>query len=369
VLLAIMAALSSPAMAKIDPCKTERDDTFERRVMIEHGMAHDQGVTAEEIEHMAQGFKEAYNKVNHVKNEVYCDRHLRYADFVEVEGGEYFYLYENGNRLYRRVFVYTVSALGKDCDSDSTLFDSANGNQRELVADTSKRDLFDIGEGLTCTCDPNASEDRGPTRWDFRSEFKTVVNRLKSEGKLAAVKTVDDVIELEPVTCEADEDEFEAVIIVKLSEAPTPEDIQALQFGFQDSYNEIANYYCDPLFRRVEDVKAKDITGESRRLQSRKPVCTRKINMNCRKPRWKFRIKGRCRGGCTSNTRLFNDASGRRSLEEVVLDRRLEADDTCYCSTQPSARHAPDLALFEAVYNRTVKITNRVEVAEVDETV
>lgn len=372
-LLAAMAALIVPALAEIDACKGNRTDTFERKVLVEHGMAHQRQVTVAEIKHMERAFKEAYNKANDVKNSEYCDkRYLRHADNVTVEQGDYFYLYENGNRLYRRVFVYTVTATGKNCDEDSTLFDVTSDDRRELVTEDSDRDLSKIfdGEGLTCSCDPDASSIRGPTRWDFRGTFKNVVNRLKDEEKLKAVVTVDDVIEMQPVPCDEEESEFEAVAIVMLSEEPAPKDIQALRWGFQDSYNEIANYYCDPLFRRVADVTAKDITDESRRLAAtRKPVCSKSKNItkNCRRPRWKFRIKGRCRGGCPKKTRLFDDVSDKRSLEVALLDRRLEADDTCYCSTQPSARHAPDLGLFRAVYNRTVHVTNRVEVAEIDE--
>lgn len=138
---------------------------------------------------------------------------------------------------------------------------------------------------------------------------------------------------------------FEEDLIMSFTGDPslsTLSQLVALEESFIKTYN-VENSYnldtCDPFFREVDSVDL--ITSGSRQLSDR--------NLQTRF-NYRYRVKAKCRGGCTTNSRLFGDASGRR-----LFARELQ-DTSCVCPVEATELRAPTVDEFQASYSASIEV-------------
>jgi hypothetical protein len=208
--------------------------------------------------------------------------------------------------------------------------------------------------GKTKCCPPNG-ESRGPTGDEFALEFDHVYKKkmvATREDQGVPIEQVITAFEVFPIDCPEEED-FETIVFVELSTRDDPDsvleaEIAALENSFRTSFNSFSQEgkLCDPFFRTVTSVTIENEEGRRRLASS--------------STRYKYKVKGRCRGCAKENKRLFGEGSGRRQLVSSaprwLYDRELRfmmSDDTCFCAVGTEER-AVEEDEFTVVYNDDV---------------
>jgi hypothetical protein len=210
-------------------------------------------------------------------------------------------------------------------------------------------------EGDDDECCPPSGESRGPTGEEFALEFDKVYNEknMGSARKLQGVpiEQVITAFEVSPIDCSESEEDFDTEVFVELSTSGDPSSILqtvALENSFQTSFNSFSQgELCDPLFRTVNGVVIENEEGRRSLASS--------------SGRYKYKVKGKCRGCANGNTRLFGEGPGRRQLASAashrwLYDRELRfmmSDDTCFCAVGAEERGVEEEE-FTVVYNDDV---------------
>ena len=245
----------------------------------------------------------------------------------------------------------------------------------------------------------------GPSSAYFVGNYSALLQGKINDGNISAIESLGgEPLELQNITCNTTLDEFESIVFVDFllgntTEAPTAEEVSALEETFQISYNSLNRLNsetCDPQFREVLQVRleGQDVPYSRRDLQlstaddigcGNSSVATNRCNITHTPARLQlpvaflFRVRGRCRG-CKTDRNLFDQGSRRRSLESIPVPLLSQSNDhralqffppsnpnntdDCVCVIDPPEFRAPTRSEFTAVYNRTV--TSLVEEGEVD---
>jgi hypothetical protein len=106
-----------------------------------------------------------------------------------------------------------------------------------------------------CTC-PSGLRLRAPTEGEMTTAFDMATKDL-FEALAVPVLEVEDVIEVEEVMCEPTPNNFTTQVelsFAALSNDTSQVRLSELARNFQASYNQLANRFCDPLFRQVANV-------------------------------------------------------------------------------------------------------------------
>lgn len=192
-----------------------------------------------------------------------------------------------------------------------------------------------------------------PTATDFVSVLDGTVQFYVSTNQLSNITGISDVVEVDPVACEANVTDFATeTVFFSFTGNPdallsTPSNVTALEEAFLNTYNGATGLFCDPLFRTISSVQIVDFytstvtaTGDPAfELQ--------------------FIIDGLCRG-CDAMTDIFDvGASGavRRHLQALA--------GTCYCEVG-AARRALTSEEFATLFNATVAELALADVATVE---
>jgi hypothetical protein len=225
----------------------------------------------------------------------------------------------------------------------------------------------------SCFCAINATL-RLPTEAEFLNAFNSHLALLEAANLTTIVGNATSVVQVVPANCSLDVNYFLDSVEIGLTGFPfananlsSAESAQLSQ-AFMTTYNDLAQEYCDPLFRTVETVQLSDIN----RVQSSVPAGTSVFLV--------FNVTGRCRG-CSSSTVLCNDSVNHgRALEFESQDaspssfvdatsaslqqldnenyRGLQATinqtEQCYCNIHPIAYRSPNDAEFLAAFNNTL---------------
>jgi hypothetical protein len=180
-------------------------------------------------------------------------------------------------------------------------------------------------------------------------------------GLITVVSSALDAVQVEPVNCTNNVTDLNMTVTLALNGSSTSINdggADFLQQAFLNTYNDLAQHYCDPYHRRVDLAKL---------LQDQPPTG---VNMT-------MAVTGSCRG-CPSSTPLFNDVSGRRHLgreqeqkeegsmstssglpvswekKENLNQRQLQSGGLCFCPVNPIAARAPDTLEFLAAFNDAI---------------
>ena len=159
---------------------------------------------------------------------------------------------------------------------------------------------------------------------------------LREQGSLSFIEDIADVSELEVVGCESEPTPFVTSLNVEIFgnfRNLKRKERKGFLEDFILAYNDLAETYCDPLFRRISSIEIiaiellEDIEDESR-------------------IRFDLLIEGTCRG-CTDGDAIVvedADVDDRRRLLSATWDgqpRRLEAQEVCLCPRETIEDRAP----------------------------
>ena len=393
------------------------EEFFDTNVFIDLEATDVPVLTGEEIMSLERGFRDAYNQLNTPTDQT-CDSFFRtiqeavyLPDVTLLNRRRQLQDITNPNlpgaptaapsvdissllNLRFFVFVFRVRGICRGCRRDANLFDDGTRLRRALMEalaaqQQSPRQLQPLPVPLqqeeppdnTCACPAGATDFAPPSTTEFASAFnQTVATTLT---RVDAVIT--NVVEVDPVPCSPEVTEFVAELNVTFSGFPdqiTGNETNLLEFGIGQSYNELAQSYCDPSFRSILGATLVSIdtptqeTLAARRLQTFNSSLLPSLVVTV------FRVQGRCRG-CVSDTGLFDEGARRLLLREARENRgrRLEeegeaAGGQCFCSTNNLGASAQSTTDFFTAYNGTLErwiglglVENVFEVVSVNEIV
>ena len=217
-----------------------------------------------------------------------------------------------------------------------------------------------------------------PTAANFTVAYSMTIQALAANGTLQNVDRVNNVAELENVTCDTNVTFFETDVFVDFVGDPnqsSPPEIAALEQGFLETYNALNVFdstNCDLLFREVEQVEIVDTAAEFNR-RALQGMTTNATNATLppaivlRPFVFLFRIRGRCRG-CRRDANLFDEGislrRGLQQLDEAHMDgtgalsiRHLQQEQPadCVCAIGADDFRAPTREEFTAAFNSTVQ--------------
>lgn len=115
----------------------------------------------------------------------------------------------------------------------------------------------------------------------------------------------------------------------------TPTELNIIEQVFRDSYNDLIETFCDPIFRNVVGAQVSE---------ENLPVSS-----TVSRVQFTFRIDGRCRG-CEKGTRIFA-ADGRVSND---VERYLAENDFCFCVTGNPEKRGATAGEFETLYDQQI---------------
>ena len=207
-----------------------------------------------------------------------------------------------------------------------------------------------MNTSLLCLC-PNDAVLQGPTIEQFVSVFEPSVEQVFDVSEpITTVRLVEvsSVIEVNTIVCPSEVITFQTSASVKLNVSPQiiPADIPALEACFVDTWNTLANQFCDPFFQKMLSAKIQDIPSYGVSVD-----VTFDVTMTC--------------VGCIpsdSSQILFNtmmsfnrqQAFRRRSMPQIrkksiVTPRHLVVGTSpiCYCSKESLGNHSASYNQFE----------------------
>lgn len=375
-------------------------------------------------------FRSAYNSLNSLNSKT-CDLFFRQVDDVSVildgrlsrrlqdviligneDGANVTNSTNTTTTLVASPFAYRFEVTGTclGCDENATrLFDdgiTSPFNTTAILALTPNSQRRRMQQTTDCRC-PIEATYRGPLEQDFQAAFNRSALFLRNESLFEALDGVTEALEVEQVPCDSNQTEFvTAVELEALAITPnlTNATLATLENQFLSSYNNLAERFCDPLFRTVQGVKivnASLLNATETANQTQAPTGTRRLqgggNTNPSNTtnaanttvvfryRFTYSISGRCRG-CPRNERLFDEGARRRNLAEITsgaperdhgLRRRLQTNNTCWCAAITVVQGAPTQREFSRGFEEDVKVlandgvleelTEVVEVAELSD--
>lgn len=208
-----------------------------------------------------------------------------------------------------------------------------------------------LGEDLC----PGLSEER------FLESYNQAIQTQSAE-LASSIDFVSSIIEMISAPCRNDTDTFMPNVIVSFTGNPSlasPEQLTNLEQAFQQTYNALNTFNpntCDPFFRNVEQVSLIEENGFNRRVLNKEQ---RHLQATAITFSYLFRIRGACRGGCSSSSSLFDHETSRR-LDWTPKDngridwRRLQVDIGCICPLGATEERAPTQQEFQSAFQAAI---------------
>jgi hypothetical protein len=358
-------------------------------------------VTEDQLLLIAQIFRDSYNELNAL-NSLTCDLQFRVIDSVTAQAdvspsGLYLTSTSSSRRLSsssssskassvlnRFVLLLTAKGSCRGCKTNGKLYDDVSGRRALAAAmspfsysgfasdQSARRGLQTNATAASpdCACPAGNPAFRAPTTTEQQATANTEIAAFTQTGQLTAITSVQDVTSLVTVPCAPTISSFETTVTIQLNGAAgtlnfTADDLLTIIGGFTETYNTIAEHYCDPFFRSIESTALVSVQ-QQRRLSTTSFSFLSLV----------LKSKGSCRG-CKSNTKLFDDTSGRRWLQqqrslsinpEFVERRRLQTAGQCFCDATPVADRAPTSSEFSVAFNNFTTEVLDVGVTAVKET-
>lgn len=335
----------------------------------------------EELMALVGAIQDTYNSLNSFLNTETCDLLFREITSVEIDldairnrrrqlqfGGV------SGGRFNYTIVQYYSSIAHirgncRKCGKDAALLTNDASRRLELAADKNAQSLVPDGVfsrqmALTgdtiedCTCSATADEFRPPSRQEFATALGNAVEVLRSQGEIDFITRVEEITEVNPVNCSAEVTVQTVNVQVNMTGNPgnaSTLDERALEESFARAYNEIAEDSCDPFFRTVVDASllGVDILEDDTFNLGQRTRHLMRPRLNFTIPFAAFfQIELQCRG-CGPGTPIFGNDAARRL--DAVVGRRMQQQDTCYCSTGAVNEEAPSATDFSAAYELVIK--------------
>jgi hypothetical protein len=191
----------------------------------------------------------------------------------------------------------------------------------------------------------------------FDNAIKTGVNSVMPDF---SVKNIIYLTELKSVDC-TEQGQLTSSVLVTFSgdaSVATPAQLDQLAYSFLATYNKANTpnpQTCDPLFREVSSVSLSP--GQRRLEETNEHTGRRKLASLFT---YRYQVTSTCRG-CTADTRLFGEGSGRRQL--LPLNRNLQLQD-CVCSVDATESRAPTTDEFALGYDVSIGVLQAEAVVE-----
>ncbi|CAB9507880.1 expressed unknown protein [Seminavis robusta] len=231
------------------------------------------------------------------------------------------------------ILRFLIEATCRDCDEDTALFSFGTNetSSPEMVASYFHpgRSNFLQGGSGTCYCPSHPDPlQRAPTTEEFQYAFNFTLSALKAGDIFEEVDTLEDVLEVSELDCEANGTQFTSTVFVTL-DMPLSSLSDFEQFtvedAFRQSYNALSFSTCDEVFREVSDVRIVPTTGRRRELEEARRTQSNETASNVTVEEQYpavFSVLGTCRGCMVDDNgyfALFDDVFRReRYLEEGI---------------------------------------------------
>jgi hypothetical protein len=230
-----------------------------------------------------------------------------------------------------------VSGTCRGCETSFGLFDQGTARRalqeaaEEQSSTSSQIELDFVTATGSCYCPPGSIK-ATPSEEEIVEAFKEAVDELKEEGAIPFIEEVQELEEVAVVQCVVETNGFATTLSVDFFayfDLINSNDMEAIATTFNTTYNELAQGYCDSLFRRslgvgnvmYGQVSLTDEFGISR-------------------VRFTLTIDGQCRN-CQDNDPLL-------ATNGVVSSRRAMAEeDLCFCDSQTLGTRPPSEREFE----------------------
>ena len=311
-------------------CPGRRSD-FPSVVVVDH-MVLDAPVPKQGLQDLEGAFITAYNRANALNFNT-CDLNFRSVKDVIV-------LVDGPSNLNRPLpdgkirLTYVVEAECRGCTSNTDLFDFP----------ASSASTSDTGRALQtsddqCFCPTNSQLTRGPSSLEFRHTFDAVIKELTDGGVVTTVEDPKRVLEVDEAECSASVNRLKSTVFVDFNadtSLVTPAELAIVEQVFRDSYNDLIETFCDPIFRNVLGARVSE---------ENLPVSSKVTRV-----RFTFLIDGRCRG-CEAGTAIFNSDDAVSD----VASRHLAENNLCFCTTGNPERRGAAVDEFEALYDQRIR--------------
>lgn len=182
-------------------------------------------------------------------------------------------------------------------------------------------------------CPANYEVKSGPSSHEFRRSFDAVIEELAAAGVLTTVEDPKKVTLVNEAACSVSVNSLTSTVFVDFiadTALVTPTELSIIEQVFRDSYNDLIETFCDPIFRNVVGARVSE---------ENLPVSS-----TVSRVQFTFRIDGRCRG-CEKGTRIFA-ADGRVSND---VEHYLAKNDLCSCVTGNPEKQGATVGEFEAL--------------------
>ncbi len=223
-----------------------------------------------------------------------------------------------------------------------------------------------------CFCPINSTVSSGEIdAFELSELFQEYLENEDIEGIFEILDEVD------VVDCDDVENEFFTVARITVEGDLNDSDIDWLAYAFMDTYNYLNPLYCDPFFRKINDVEEVFVVVNSKRKARRNLA-------GCTETEIELHLKGTCIG-CDDGHPLFDDPYWyedywddgyyeRRDLKSLFREhkvstvhnplrntrRRLQQSNVCYCVGETIADRAPSFDEFLFVYKEEVRFVPNV---------
>jgi hypothetical protein len=213
--------------------------------------------------------------------------------------------------------IYSSSAFQPQDVNFFGGFDDDNFGSRDLKAEINHyadEEVSYNGRSIQesecrCSVDP---EYRAVTESEMFDAYAITLEILADQGKLPLSISLEDIIEVEKVQCTPEQNNFKTSVSLSFGTDNTDgtvsqETLNALSSGFQRSYNDLVQRYCDPLFRSVERIQVNpgEVIPARRALRQQNKTSTTLVGFNFAFIfKFTFYITGICRG-CPNLSLLF----------------------------------------------------------------